>query len=182
MSQTKYPGIDYGSFAGTNRDHETGIHYGVINVHNLADWVLSEGEPVYPDEFETECPECGEIQEVKSTDSTECVGCNEEFDPEYPDMMEPIGWQYAPNDPEYTLECSGDSSDIFVIRSPYYTHAQFCSPCAPGAGYLTSPCDDGPKTYCLGPDFFDPEYSPLPYPVYSVATGELVASPQKGNE
>jgi hypothetical protein len=62
--------------------------------------------------------------------------------------------------------------DIFVIKSPYYTFAQFCSPCVPGAGNLDNPMPDGVKTYCLGHDWFDE--SRAPYPVYSVETGEQV--------
>lgn len=30
-------------------------------------------------------------------------------------------------------------NDAFIIKSPYYTYAQFCSPCVPGAGNLDNP-------------------------------------------
>ncbi len=68
--------------------------------------------------------------------------------------------------------CGGDFTDIFVLGSPYFTRAAFCSPCAPGACYLTDPCDDGERAYCLGHEWF--EDGEAPYPVYDVKTGLLV--------
>lgn len=64
------------------------------------------------------------------------------------------------------------AGDLFLTKAPYYTHAQFCSPCAPGAGHLENPCPSGPKTYCLGRDWF--EAGAAPYPVYAVDTNEEV--------
>lgn len=73
-------------------------------------------------------------------------------------------------------------SDVFVLASPYYTYAQFCSPCVPGACNLDSPLDHGKdwqvavrnnRAFCLGHDWFEGDRAP--YPVYSVATGELIA-------
>jgi hypothetical protein len=77
----------------------------------------------------------------------------------------------------YKLRQGGDDSDIFVLESPFFTFAQFCSPCAPGACYLLNwlegdeNCETN-RAYCLGHDWF--EDSKAPYPVYSVATGTLV--------
>lgn len=86
-------------------------------------------------------------------------------------------------------------SDVFVSKSPYFTYAQFCSPCVPGACNLDNPFeglavpsghasfaeDYGAEAqaigyvrcYCLGHDFFDGEKAP--YEVFSVATGKRVA-------
>lgn len=78
-------------------------------------------------------------------------------------------------------------SDVFVLASPYFTYAQYCSPCVPGACNLDSPlhtdtdasevhciCKDHgiPKAFCLGHDWF--ENNKAPYPVYSVETGEKI--------
>lgn len=66
-------------------------------------------------------------------------------------------------------------SDVFVLASPYFTYAQFCSPCVPGACNLDSPLEqpsEANKCLCLGHDWF--EGGKAPYPVYSVATGEIV--------
>jgi hypothetical protein len=53
-----------------------------------------------------------------------------------------------------------------VLKSPYYSLAQFCSPCVPGAGNLESEDEDGVKTYCLSHDWF--EDGKAPYKVYAV--------------
>lgn len=78
-------------------------------------------------------------------------------------------------------------SDVFVSKSPYFTFAQYCSPCVPGAGNLDHPVSllhdnvtkewleemsGMPSTFCLGHDFFENEEAP--YPVFSVATGKRV--------
>lgn len=75
-------------------------------------------------------------------------------------------------------------SDVFVLASPYFTYAQFCSPCVPGACNLDSPlgmeekptdCHLAPadnRCYCLGHDWFDG--GKAPYLVYCVATGQIV--------
>jgi hypothetical protein len=87
-------------------------------------------------------------------------------------------------------------SDVFVSVSPFFTFAQFCSPCVPGAGNLDHPFEgkqvpEGdypgygetfrffaeaagwPKVFCLGHDFFEGEKAP--YEVFSVADGSRVA-------
>jgi hypothetical protein len=75
--------------------------------------------------------------------------------------------------------------DLWIFKSDYYTYAQFCSPCAPGAVHLGSPLDiEGTlalsveikekfhqnRGYCLDHDWF--EGGIAPYPVFSVATGK----------
>lgn len=194
MSETNYPGVDYSS--GTaNFDKATGIHYGVICVHDLSGWALGDFEADYGDPT---CPNCG--GEVK--DSTE-VG--EEEIKEHEDEVRDDGCQDPLPEPTkdyYCLSCAksywsdevyGDMpcghvlddgeykavldeyNDVFILKSPYYTHAQFCSPCAPGAGHLGHPCTDGPKTFCFGHDWF--EKGIAPYLVYKVTDGELVPAP-----
>lgn len=88
-------------------------------------------------------------------------------------------------------------TDVFVSRSPYFTYAQFCSPCVPGAGNLDHPFEPPkvdeldwktmphlvaelarfPMVFCLGHDFFENEEAP--YPVFSVATGKRVVMVEK---
>ena len=82
---------------------------------------------------------------------------------------EPQSWNYSGDGYELT-DCL--DSDIFVLKSPFSTFAQYCSPCVPGAGNLDNAMADGAKTYCLGADWF--EEGKAPYPVYSVATGEAI--------
>lgn len=73
-------------------------------------------------------------------------------------------------------------NDLMILKSPFFTYAQFCSPCVPGACNLDSPLEDpsdqlkwpdSNKCYCLGVDWFDEE-SPCPYPIWDVATGKRV--------
>lgn len=180
--KTEYAGIDY-SLGRSNVNHETGIHYGVIphNAVGSAWYESSEanyGEPC--------CPKCGnkpvEYNDEKHGDYLHvhrgyrscsefaCEHC--ELHGETSDFMPEEPLSFYVDDGETKAEQSQDSPDIFVLQSPYFTHAQYCSPCAPGACYLLNPCDDGPKAYCLGHDWF--EDGKAPYPVYSVETGELI--------
>ena len=151
MSATNYPGIDY-SRGQSNFDPETGIHFGVIPQYAVpqAWWDSSE-----PDYGEPELDEDGDEVEL-------------------PDCAEPLG--FSLDDGEYKAYC-GEDGDIFIFKSPYYTQAQFCSPCAPGAGHLLNPCEHGPKTYCFPLDWFDAE-TECPYPIYRVSDNVRVYTPK----
>jgi len=139
-------GIDYGR-GQTNIDHETGIRYGVIPVNDVLQAWSDESEPLYPEEGEPE-----------------------DFGPKY----DPSHYLYSRQG--YVAQQSRDDTDIFIIKSPYYTFARFCSPCAPGAGHLRNYDPDGVKTYCFGNDWFEGE---CPYPVYRVDNNECVYQPSK---
>lgn len=150
--------IDYG-MGQTNIETAQGIRYGVISMHKVAYWSDSS-EPVYPVKLECECGNMVSLQD----DTCDNCGISLDFD-----EVEPIG--YKLQDKDYTAIQSQDDTDIFITKSKYYTLCDFCSPCAPGAGYLTS--KGNVKAYCFGPDMFD-EYNPLPYNVYEVATDKLI--------
>jgi hypothetical protein len=67
------------------------------------------------------------------------------------------------------------TTDIMIIKSPYYCYAPECSPCCPCAGNLDSINLERKyekKTYCLDPDFFDEEensFGTFPgYKIYKV--------------
>ena len=166
-------GIDYG-LGQTNVDRTTGIRYGVISQHSLGDSWLEDARPDYGDPT---CPLCG-VTVAPDNDCDEdypaykphgcadyvCHACKHTIDSEWVFGDEPIGYFYQ--DYKYTLESCLDS-DVMVLKSPYYTYAQFCSPCVPGAGNLNSPMTDGIKTYCLGPEWFDG--GKAPYPIYLVS-------------
>lgn len=178
MAETNYRGIDYG-MGRTNIDANTSIRYGVIPQDYVLQAWADSSEPHYGDPH---CDHCGSgvqpIADVHANCDYEepefyCENCKRVFGPESAYGDEPIG--FTLDDGEYIAE-SGEV-DIFITKSPYYTRAQFCSPCAPGACYLASPCDDGERAYCFGPDWFDADIEPCPYPVYRVDTDELVYSP-----
>ena len=168
-------GIDYG-LGDTNIDKETGIRYGVISVNSgvLQAW----SDVSVPDYGTIECPKCNKEQEP----DYECEFCGAELD-DY-SMVEAQGFTYEGEG--YACQ-AGQDGDIFVMKSPFFTYAQFCSPCAPGAVHLENPIE--PKTntvgigylrqrhnrgYCFGHDWFEGEKAP--YRVYSVETGKEVLS------
>jgi hypothetical protein len=188
------PGIDYG-LGQTNIDTATGIRYGVIHAGDVCQAWSDCSEADYGDPH---CPKCGnEAQSPDDQPDTNyvdrddyehlpgscgdycCDQCQIMFDGDRAFGDEPNAWYI--DDGEYKATQDGDDCDIFVLSSPYFTRAEFCSPCAPGAAYLRSPCPDGPRAYCFGPGWFDDE-SPCPYPVYRVDTGELIYSPPSDND
>ncbi len=177
-----YAGIDYG-LGQSNLDRATGIRYGVISQNSILPEASEDFEQDYG---KPTCPKCGnQIDETNlpanfgewenytahGCDDYACVHCEHLLDSSEVYSEESQGFTYEREG--YKL-CDCLNSDVFVILSPYFTHAQFCSPCVPGAGNLDTPVEDGPKTYCLGHDWF--QNGIAPYPVYSVATGELVGA------
>lgn len=167
-------GIDYG-MGRVNVDLETGIRYGVISVNEVCQAWSDSAESDYGDPT---CPTCGgDVADSTSDDAPEnaskdfyCADCEESFWSDVAYGESPLSFKL--DDGEYQATQSGDDHDIFVLKSPYFTRAQFCSPCAPGACYLLNPTEDGEKAYCFGHDFFEDEKAP--YPVFRVDTGEEV--------
>lgn len=156
----------------TNIDTTTGIRFGVISMHEVTQAWCDSSEGDYGEPTESECGECGKVFPVQCAYGTEmeCPHCGEITEIGLPDFAEPLA--HYVDDGEYKAAQSSDDRDIFILKSPYFTRAAFCSPCAPGACYLMSPDDDGEKAYCFGHDWF--EDGKAPYPVYSVATGALI--------
>ncbi len=171
---TAYAGIDY-SLGQSNVDSNTGIHYGVISQHSVnpdaLNDIFTQGEDIQFAESLKEYLANAKIENEK--DGTE-------FDEDAATQDFADGYESDGGLNDYLYEQDGYKltgcldSDLFVLRSPFYTFAQFCSPCVPGSGNLDSPCETGPKTYCLGHDWF--EDNKAPYAVYSVETGEIINS------
>jgi len=174
-------GIDYG-LGRTNIDHATGIRYGVINANEVGQAWFDGAESDYG---QPHCPKCGNEAgqlgrrtfpryERDKHDSEEyvCKPCKYVFGPESAYGDSPVAFNYDQDG--YVITQGGDDSDLFVIKSPFYTYAQFCSPCAPGAGHLGNPREKGQgvRTYALGHDWF--EDGKAPYKVYGVETDQEV--------
>jgi hypothetical protein len=174
-------GIDYG-MGRTNVDVKTGIRYGVISQNSVSQAWCDSAEADYGTPT---CPQCGGevIESFKvnndgerwprlyehSCDDYACENCEHYLSSDDVFGDEPQGWSY--NDDGYEcVDCL--DNDIMILKSPYYTLAQFCSPCVPGAGDLDSTDEDGVRTYCFGHDWF--EDGTAPYPVYAVADGSRV--------
>lgn len=178
-----YRGIDYG-LGQANVDKETGIRYGVIPVSAMDDEYGNRWfDDSHGDYGDASCPRCG--KEVQSIDDAIGVDMSTFEDAERADYVCVecrcgfLSEECFPDEPNgYYIDQEGikaetmDGVDVFVIKSPFFTRAAFCSPCAPGACYLMSPCEDGERAYCFGHDWF--EDGKAPYPVYSVETGERV--------
>lgn len=176
-------GIDY---SGGTANFETGIHFGIIPINKLNDhaWESFEG-----DYGEPTCPKCGQDPKVVGTNEDAedvpgdcdseyyCPNCSYGFDSDEAYGEEPIFWNCTDDDYKAFVD---SSNDTWVLKSPYYTFAQFCSPCAPGACYLLDPCEgyvDSPnKCYCFGTDWF--EDNRPPYPVYRVDNSECIFRPE----
>jgi hypothetical protein len=211
MSTKGYPGIDYAGFGSdVNRaevkmkdgDVEI-IRYGIIPQNDVLQGWSDSSEPDYGP---ASCPSCGneaiafDKLDVDLSDEEEskgwkispheceewaCEGCKRVFGGEsaYPD--EALGFTY---EAEGIKAFSGDDGGVWVVMSPFFTYAQFCSPCAPGACYLRSPLHPTPphhpKCFCLPADWFEGEGEECecPYPVYKVETGECVYTPKGWGE
>ena len=173
-------GIDCG-MGVTNIDSESGIRYGIISQHSVSSWALSDMESDYG---KPTCQECGnKLVEYNDDQHNEyakthgcvdyaCETCHAAYEACdcYPD--EALGI-YIDTDTEQVVDCL--DTDLMVIKSEYYTYAQYCSLCMPGAGNLDNPLseDVGIKTYALGPDWFDSD-NPCPYPIWRVVDNTRV--------
>lgn len=173
-------GIDYSGPGSTvNRDEQTGIRYGIVPLHTLADFAFDEFES----EYDTACPACGELapegfdtcaEKAESGFSghmrwgARCPACGEFAAEDSWSADEPSSQTLDSDGYQGMLDSSGD---VWIFKSPYYTIAGFCSPCAPGAVYLLTKSPDA-KAYCLGHDWF--EDGKAPYRVFRVDTDEEI--------
>lgn len=184
---TANPGFDYS--LGT-ANHRGEFHFGVISAHACCEFIYEAFEADYGpptcgkcgnEAIEADDPQAPDIDELPEDWETihaiggadyACLGCKRFFSSDDAFGEEPVG-NYL-DDGEYKASLDG-YNDIFITQSPYFTYAQYCSPCAPGAGHLENPCPPGCggiKTYCFGHDWFNGDKAP--YPVFSVKTGKLV--------
>lgn len=165
-------GFDYGNgqtnVSRTKLGTGERVRYGVISFHEVLQAWCDESEPFYG---EPHCPHCGAELDSDVDDGYECE-CGHTIDWVGEECYgEPLS--HFINSGGYEAE-SGDDGDIFITKSPYYTRCNFCSPCAPGAGYLMDRGDDC-FAFCFGPDWFDGE---CPYPVYRVLDGCMIYDPE----
>lgn len=233
---TTYTGIDYG-LGRSNIDNQTGIRFGVISQHSISpdafdDVWMNARDLSYENavaEFKADIGRCESADELSKLIDDRLFN-SDAFDVEgltfplselaladvWNELEQPFNdGHWDEGDRDWLYESGGYRltnclhTDVMVLASPYFTYAQYCSPCVPGACNLDSPLacdycdntgrlnsgtnntvDNGPerecehcqgtgytphapnKCYCLGHDYF--EGGKAPYPVYSVATGELV--------
>ena len=161
--ETQKAGIDYG-MGLSNIDKDTGIRYGVISIYEVTQTWADSSEPEYGD---MECSNCGD---PVTANDTVCPNCGTDMEGYFEFDMEPLYYNFQ--DKEYTATQTADDTDIFIIKSPYYTLCSLCSPCAPGAGYIMDQNENGVKAYCFGHDWFDD--GKAPYKVFDVKTDKEV--------
>ena len=170
----------------TNTDPDTGIRYGAISQNSLDldainDWY--DNDAVYDDQLK-------ELRE-KINDLFEFIGfIGDEKKADLRDEIEQIfNDNYNNDEPafyfedkEYKAEYSHSLNCWIILKSPYYTYCEQCSPCVPNAGNLDNPIDKdmfeanliggnymiGVIAYCLPVEFFDDEYHKIPYRYYRV--------------
>jgi hypothetical protein len=166
---TTYAGIDY-SLGRSNRSGE--FHYGVIPMNALHEWAWESFESDYG---EPHCPKCGnEVKESTKGKDYWCKTCKKHLWSDQCFGDEPLGQELDDGEHQAFID---SHNDVMILASPYYTLAQYCSPCAPGAGYLLNSCMTGVKTYCFGHDWFDGDRAP--YVVFDCKTGQRVNPPSK---
>jgi len=179
-------GIDYGQ-GQTNIDLETGVRYGIIAMNSLdgSGWeTMASGDDLDFEAFKREV--CSTLRTAIEgvLEQHRLDGCNDALGiaQDTVDNLEFDSYESSGDCTRYSLRRDGYAltttadGNLFVIKSPYYTFAQYCSPCVPGAGNLDVPSGDGPKTYCLASDWFD-DVRPCRYPVYRLDTDEQIYEP-----
>jgi len=190
-------GIDYaGPYATCNRNLATGIRYGIIPQNDILEVWGEQSEPEYGDPC---CPKCGneavapadlpdqddDGKDIDTDDDTwtraehecddfACLSCRYVFGSESAYGDDPCSFTYEGDGIKAFSDSNGD---VWITESPYYTRAQFCSPCAPGACYLESPCEDGEKAYCPPHSWFDEDEAP--YPVFRVKDDSMVMAERR---
>ena len=180
MNKTTYAGIDYSGLTQVNRNPNTGIRYGIIPACDVGQAWYDSSEPDYGDPH---CPKCGnEVRPPKRGPSKHdywCRTCHKGWESSecFPD--ECVGMVYDADGIKANQDSSGD---IWIFESPYFTHAQFCSPCAPGACYLRNEIEptESNRAYCLNGEWFNG--GKPPYRVWSVKTGKEIIYKDVENE
>lgn len=162
-------GIDYG-MGKTNIDIRKGIRYGVVSQNEIDLSYWCDNQEFH---YTYSCPSCSTVLK-KGQDAKVCPSCRRRLDESDFDCLDPDYFFYKKNG--YYIQQSYDDTDLFILKSPFYTRCAYCSPCAPGAGYIMSTNKLGPRVYCLGPEFFEDGKNPYPmWPSKSVR-GKKVSS------
>lgn len=173
--------IDYG-MGKTNIDTETGIRYGFIYMNNVSsfaiDDIIQNGTDLSYEAWKEELID----SIVKAIErAIEDYGSVRSYNGDLAEVADSIASEveyescgdnqrYEYEDDDVHLETTSDNG-IFILKSKYYTLCELCSPCAPGAGYITN--EGSYKAYCLPPSWFD-EYSKMPYKCFRVDNNEEV--------
>ena len=153
-----------------NFDPDTGIHYGVINMNTpmseaVTDMLFKSAD-VYYDAAVIEIDDAVDELIAATSDVHGGDQCLRDQIKEL--MMTSLedfqGDEFEYSEEGYYVIAYTNENVIMVIKSPWYTLSNKCSPCYPNAGDLDTPGEL--KTYCLGADFFEDEKAP--YEIFEV--------------
>jgi len=153
-----------------NMNVETGIHYGVIpknDLFNFAEEFFDHAEDMSLKEgFENIIDTINSLKDQLSDTAIKDILeiAEQDFGENFEDECSLM--RYERNG--FIIEVPNDDCDLFIIKSPYFTHAPFCSPCAPGACYIKNGVKEGEepkgaKAYCLPEDWFEKGKCPYKY-------------------
>ena len=164
----------------SNMNTETGIHFGVIpknDLFNCAEEFFNNAKDTSYEEVIDEITEAinglsDYVDEETRKEMIEMATTN------FSDHYEGDCANMLYEQDGFILQSNNDDPDLFVIKSPYFTMAPGCSPCAPGAGYLRDAIHVGKTgqrlkkdwmskgpymTYCLPEDWFEDGKCPYTY-------------------
>ena len=146
---TQYAGIDYG-LGQSNIDTTTGIRYGMIAQQSLMgealDEVFTNGNDLGFENAEAELKDKlkAALSDYFSDHAWGDAGKPTRLAQAVDDAFDALdGWadNIESNGPMHyesdglTLQTT-ERGELWVFASPYYTHAQFCSPCVPAPATL----------------------------------------------
>jgi len=163
-------GIDYGRGL-TNVSNklvpgvDERIRFGVVPQNEVLQAWCDEAEAWYGI---PSCPECGVGLDFDFCDGDTC-DCGYEVGHVGDECFGDDPLSHYIDNGEYVAE-SDSYGDIMIVDSPYYTRSGFCSPCAPGAGYVNGSGDDC-YAFCFSPDWYDEEPD---FPIFRVSDGSRV--------
>lgn len=165
-----------------NVDQTNGIHYGVIPKNDLFNCAEEFYNNAEDKSYKQMIKEMRESITETVKEQIDDMGVQLEEITSLPDLLDKI--EQLLND-KYENECANmvyekdgyiiqgnnDDPDLFVIKSPVFTIAPLCSPCAPNAGYLRDAVKTltnlkekcGVLTYCLEDDWFNEGKAPYIY-------------------
>lgn len=137
---------------------ETGVRYGTVYLNSLADWVFDEflhnGEDLSyksaKEDFEQSFRAYFEGDPDDLDDALD--EALDRFNDEY--MSEESNYRLVQDGLELELTYLGGAPLVWVLKSPHTTRVRLCSPCAPNAGDLDAPDENGVEAYTLPTEWF----------------------------
>lgn len=210
MNETNYPGIDYSRPGSkTNRDGETDIRYGIIPqgclMADAVDDISTRGKDLGYESAEQELRDKlrhllkdyyndNKLPHLNTSALDDAIDDTLDAIENWAENLEFNGpWRM---DEDGVVTQLAEDGDVWVFKSPFYTYAQFCSPCAPGACHLSHPLKvnvradiasitegvegqnetfvSSNKCYCLPADWF--EDGKAPYRMWRADNNEEVVN------